>query len=100
MTLYFLLSIELILFELKLTFSLSSHDVRRGIARVLTINHQKQRDELRKFYKNKKYIPLDLRPKLTRAMRRALTPKELNAKTERQRKRAIHFPLRKFALKA
>jgi large subunit ribosomal protein L35e len=82
------------------SYILCSHSVRKGIARVLTISHQKQRDELRKFYKNKKYMPLDLRPKLTRAKRRALSPKEANAKTERQRKRAIHFPQRKFAIKA
>lgn len=79
---------------------LFSRDVRKGIARVMTISHAKQRDELRQQFKNKKYIPLDLRPKLTRAMRRRLTPREANAKTERQRKRAIHFPMRKFAVKA
>ena len=35
--------------------------------------NQKQRQNLREFYKNKKYIPLDLRPKKTRAIRRRLT---------------------------
>ena len=88
------------IYQVVFTLFLHSHDVRKGIARVMTISHQKQREELRKFYKNKKYIPLDLRPKLTRAMRRALSPKEMNAKTERQRQRAIHFSVRKFALKA
>ena len=35
--------------------------------------NQKPRQNLREFYKNKKYIPLDLRPKKTRAIRRRLT---------------------------
>lgn len=33
----------------------------------------KQRSNLRDFYKGKKYLPLDLRPKQTRAIRRRLT---------------------------
>ena len=33
----------------------------------------KQRQHLREFYKNKKYLPLDLRAKKTRAIRRRLT---------------------------
>lgn len=33
----------------------------------------KQRSNLRDFYKGKKYMPLDLRPKQTRAIRRRLT---------------------------
>merc|ERR1712212_861074 len=40
--------------------------VRKSIARVLTITNQKQKSELKKFYKNKKGKPLDLRKKLTR----------------------------------
>lgn len=35
--------------------------------------NQKQRQNLREFYKNKKYLPLDLRAKKTRAIRRRLT---------------------------
>ncbi len=34
--------------------------------------NQKQRANLREFYKGKKYIPLDLRAKKTRAIRRKL----------------------------
>lgn len=34
--------------------------------------NQKQRANLREFYKGKKYQPLDLRAKKTRALRRAL----------------------------
>jgi len=74
--------------------------VRKSIARVLTVTNQKQRQNLREFYKGKKYLPLDLRYKKTRAIRRRLTPHERSLKTEKQRKKDIHFPLRKFAVKA
>ena len=47
--------------------------VRLSIARVLTVISQKQKAALREAYKKKKYLPLDLRPKKTRAIRRRLT---------------------------
>ncbi|XP_053872096.1 60S ribosomal protein L35-like [Malaclemys terrapin pileata] len=50
--------------------------VRKSIARVLTVINQTQKENLRKFYKGKKYKPLDLRPKKTRAMRRRLNKYE------------------------
>merc|ERR1712080_181228 len=50
--------------------------VRKSIARDYIVMHQKQKENLRKLYKGKKYKPLDLRPKKTRAMRKALTPHE------------------------
>lgn len=50
-----------------------SSTVRKSIARVLTVMNQKARQNLRDFYKTKKYAPLDLRPKKTRAIRRRLT---------------------------
>ena len=53
--------------------SVDSNTVRKSIARVLTVMNQKQRQNLREFYKSKKYLPLDLRPKKTRAIRRRLT---------------------------
>ncbi|KZV65790.1 ribosomal protein L29 [Peniophora sp. CONT] len=74
--------------------------VRKSIARVLTVTNQKQRQNLRDFYKGKKYLPLDLRAKRTRAIRRRLTKSEKTAITEKQHKKNIHFPLRKFAVKA
>lgn len=51
----------------------NSNSVRKSIARVLTVTNQKARHNLREFYKNKKYLPLDLRTKKTRAIRRRLT---------------------------
>jgi large subunit ribosomal protein L35e len=74
--------------------------VRKSIARVLTVMNHKSRQNLREYYKNKKYLPLDLRPKKTRAIRRRLTKRETSLKTEKQHKKDIHFPLRKYAVKA
>jgi large subunit ribosomal protein L35e len=76
-----------------------SHDVRKSIARVLTVINTTQRSQLRIFYKGKKYIPLDLRPKQTRAMRRRLSKEDASRVTERQKKRQRHFPQRNFAVK-
>ncbi|KAK7753213.1 60S ribosomal protein L35, L29 [Diatrype stigma] len=75
------------------------HDLRKSIARVLTIVNIKQRSQLRLFYKNKKYLPLDLRPKQTRAIRRRLSPEEKSQVLEKTKKRQTHFPQRKFAVK-
>jgi len=76
------------------------HDLRKSIARVLTVLNAKQRAQLRLFYKGKKYLPLDLRPKQTRAIRRRLSVKEKSVVLEKTRKRNIHFPQRRFAVKA
>ncbi|CAG8591341.1 15853_t:CDS:2, partial [Gigaspora rosea] len=58
-------------------------EVRKSIARVNTVISQTQREHTRKFYKGRKYIPLDLRPKKTRAIRRKLTKDEASRKTRR-----------------
>ncbi|KAI0136993.1 ribosomal L29 protein-domain-containing protein [Xylariales sp. AK1849] len=75
------------------------HDIRKSIARVLTVINLKQRSQLRLFYKNKKYLPLDLRPKQTRAIRRRLSPAEASKTLQKTKKRSTHFPQRKFAVK-
>ena len=85
--------------RISLTNSAYSHDVRKSIARVLTVINQNQRAQLRIFYKGKKYIPLDLRPKQTRAIRRRLTKEEAGRVTDKQKKRQRHFPQRGFAVK-
>jgi large subunit ribosomal protein L35e len=74
--------------------------VRLSIAQVLTVISQTQKASLRQAYSKKKYLPLDLRPKKTRAIRRRLTKHQLSIKTERQKKKEAYFPLRKFAVKA
>ena len=74
--------------------------VRRSIARVLTVMTQQKRDSFRAFYAKKKYKPLDLRPKKTRAIRRRLSNRQMNLKTIKQIKKEKAFPMRKFAIKA
>ena len=72
---------------------------RKNIARVLTVINQTQKDNLRKLYRGKKWKPLDLRPKLTRAARRALSPEEAALKTRKQIRRERLWPERKYALR-
>merc|ERR1712113_760355 len=68
--------------------------VRKSIARVYIVMHQKQKENLRKLYRGKKYKPLDLRPKKTRAIRKALTPQKELENCKRNEKDAI-FPSKK-----
>merc|ERR1712189_77534 len=74
--------------------------VRKSIARVNIVINQTTKENLRKLYKNKKYKPLDLRPKKTRAMRKDLTPAEKVKKNRKALRRLRAFPQRKFAIKA
>ncbi|WFD37528.1 60S ribosomal protein L35, L29 [Malassezia japonica] len=74
--------------------------VRKNIARVLTVMNIKQRASLREFYKGKKYQPIDLRAKKTRALRRKLTKFEQKQITERQHKKDVHFGVRRYVIKA
>jgi len=46
------------------------------------------------------YKPLDIRGKKTRALRRKLSPEQAAKKTVKATKKAKHFPIRKFAVKA
>ncbi|WP_411025270.1 50S ribosomal protein L29, partial [Salmonella sp. s55884] len=55
--------------------------IRKSIARVYTVMCQNRKMNLRKFYRDSKYKPKDLRPKKTRAIRRLLSKQELNMKT-------------------
>ncbi|XP_068929709.1 large ribosomal subunit protein uL29-like [Petaurus breviceps papuanus] len=57
--------------------------VRKSIAQVLTVINQTQKENLRKFYKGKKYKPLDLQPKKTHVMHRRLNKHEESLKTEK-----------------
>lgn len=59
-------------------FWICSKVVRLGIAQVLTVISQKQKAALREAYKKKKFLPLDLRPKKTRAIRRKLTKHQVS----------------------
>ncbi|EPQ17613.1 60S ribosomal protein L35 [Myotis brandtii] len=59
-----------------------------------------QKENLRKFYKGKKYKPLDLRPKKTCAMRLHLNKHEENLKTKKQQQKEQLYPLQKYTVKA
>ena len=94
--------------------------LRKQIARVLTILRENRKAEVIKNLRTKvtkevkddkeeevkttiknlkmKHIPLDLRPKLTRALRRRMTKFERKLVTLRQLKRKLNFPMRKFAV--
>lgn len=71
---------------------------RKAIARVLTVITEKKRSALREQYRDKKLKPLDLRPKLTRKLRRALTKDEKKAVQLRILKRKLNFPPRSFTV--
>ena len=94
--------------------------LRKQIARILTIIRENRKEEVVKGLRERvkkeekdgkeeevkttiknlklKHIPLDLRPKLTRAMRRRMTKFERRLVTLRQLKRKLNFPMRKFAV--
>jgi len=76
------------------------HDLRKSIARVLTVINAKQLSQLRLFYKKKKYLPLDLRAKQTRAIRRRLSKEDASRVLEKTKKKQTHFPQRTYAVKA
>ena len=94
--------------------------LRKEIARVLTILRENKKnevvsnllnrkekevkdgkeEEITKTIKNLKvkHLPIDLRAKRTRAMRKRLTKFENNLLTLKQLKRKLNFPKRKFAV--
>ena len=74
--------------------------VRKNIARILTVHNQQQKEGIRKASAGAKFLSKDLRLRKTRAMRRALTDNQVNAKTVKQAKKLQAFPKRKFAIKA
>ncbi|XP_055501102.1 60S ribosomal protein L35-like [Leucoraja erinacea] len=77
-----------------------SRVVRKSIARVLTVINQTQKENLRKLYKGKKYKPLDLRPKRTRAMRRRLNKHKESLMTKKLQRKERLYPMCKYAVKA
>ena len=74
--------------------------VRKAIAKYLTVINQRNRERVRESLKGKKYYPIDLRFKKTRALRRALSKRQQALRTAKQTKQANNLPLRKFALRA
>lgn len=56
--------------------------------------------QVREMYADKRFKPLDIRVKKTRAIRRRLTDSQAAKKTKKQLKRDLNFPVRKFAVRA
>ena len=74
--------------------------VRKDIARTLTVMNQEAKNSIRKHYASKgDKMPLDLRSKKTRAMRRRLTPAQAAKKTVKAAKKAANFPKRVYAIR-
>ena len=73
--------------------------VRKSIARILTVMTDNQKRAVAQAYAKKKFIPLDLRPKLTRAKRRELTKKEKRARTKKHEKKIKNRPKLLFVYK-
>eukprot|EP01133_Synstelium_polycarpum_P006906 gene6905-8028_t len=76
--------------------------VRKDIARVLTVFNTQRKNQLKAFYKGepRNKLPLDLRKKQTRAIRRRLTTAQQNAVPLKVQKHRANFPQRTFAVKA
>jgi len=74
--------------------------IRKNIARLKTVYNQKVRQDARETYAGKKYQPQDLRPKKTRALRRALTKQQKNATVNRIKVKKQNFPLRRYVITA
>ena len=74
--------------------------VRKNIAKALTVLSEKRIDAARKEFKKKRYTPVDLRAKKNRAYRRRLTPFEASRETLKQQKKTQTTKQRKYALAA
>ncbi|VFV17200.1 60s ribosomal protein l35 [Lynx pardinus] len=74
--------------------------VCKSIACIHTIINQTQKENLRKFYKGKKYKILGLQTKKTRAMDYHLSKHEEKLKTKKQQQKEQLYPLQKFVVKA
>ena len=74
--------------------------VRKGVARVLTVQSEMRRSASKAEFANKAFKPLDQRKKLTREKRRALTPGQKSKLTKRVQTRLSNFPMRRYAVMA
>ena len=73
-------------------------NVRKDIARTLTVINQSKIADARVANKGKKYMDLNLRRKTTRAIRRKLTRNQANKMTLKAQKKAENYPMRVFTV--
>merc|ERR1719213_937279 len=66
---------------------------RKAIARTLTVINMQRKKAAREAFKGKKYVPKDLRPKLTAKKRKALSNVQKKAVTLKTRKQQKNFPM-------
>lgn len=74
--------------------------VRKSIAKVFTAISLNQKKSLVALYKGKKYKPLDLRPKKTRAIRKRLTNYESGKVTLKEMKKRMNLKRKSFYITA
>jgi len=72
--------------------------VRKSIATALTVIHELQLAKVKSESANKKYKPLDVRGKRTRALRKKLSKKQQEKLVLKVLKRSRNFPQRRFAV--
>lgn len=77
-----------------------SKHVRKAIARINTLITAMDRTAAKEAHAGKKNLPVDLRAKKTRAIRRRLTKDEASRKTVRQQRKLISSKMLKYAVKA
>jgi len=65
---------------------------RKNITRGKTVLQEKKLTRLVEEYKGKKFIPKELRPRLSKRLRMALTERQLKMKSRRQQIRSIKYP--------
>lgn len=70
---------------------------RKNITRCTQAIREKQLIALAEEYKGKKFIPKELRPRTSKALRNKLTSKQTNQKVRRARIRAAKYPQKIFA---
>ncbi|EUB61008.1 60S ribosomal protein L35 [Echinococcus granulosus] len=74
--------------------------LRKSIARIYTVMNQAAKLRQREAYRKKRYVPKDLRPKKTRAIRRRLKKSERSIHSEKMLRKMRSYPTRQFALMA
>eukprot|EP00108_Taenia_solium_P003762 TsM_000061400 transcript=TsM_000061400 gene=TsM_000061400 len=74
--------------------------LRKSIARIYTVMNQAAKLRQREAYRKKRYVPKDLRPKKTRAIRRRLSKRERSKHSEKTLRKMRSYPTRQFAIMA
>merc|ERR1712048_1223991 len=75
-------------------------ELRKDLAKVLTVINQTRKAELQKLYRGKSIKPVDLKPRKTRALRKRLNKHEESLKSLKTIRREQKTALKNFALKA